>query len=85
MVIARLLGCPGVLLTGLPGPDLKTLWIHIALPAHDGVMSHVPLYVKARLPCGTPCTSQAMAQRKPASSRATAVVACCLILPASSR
>lgn len=39
----------------------------------------------ARLPWGLPTTSQAMTQMKPARSRPTAVVTCCLTLPARSR
>ena len=35
----------------------------------------------ARLPCGLPMASQAIAHRKPVSSRATAVTTCCLALP----
>jgi len=55
----RHIGATGVLLTGLPYPEPKP-------------RAHV--HAKALLACGLPMTSRAMAQMKPASSRATAVV-----------
>lgn len=55
----RHIGGPGVLHTGLPYPEPKP-------QAHA--------HAKALLACGLPMTSRAMAQMKPASSRATAVV-----------